>query len=239
MNLDKNTKDKVIKDFIDFYNKENKENTSLEDWNIEEEEVKSDLYTDKGIVLHFESKEYNEEYDVMDESTREIRAVNFLYSLFEEDPENFVNWDNIGGIESYVSDIAVEDIRDALKEYFESDANEMLSDRRDYEDELEQIAKNYGLNPDDSDFAYDYADARVSDLFSDSDVIAEYIDMFGESEFKDFIFKYSEKYVDMDRLFETILQNDGYGPSLATYDGEELELPGTINGKIWFVYRIN
>ena len=37
MNLDKTTKDKVIKDFIESYNKKHRENTSLIDWDIKEE----------------------------------------------------------------------------------------------------------------------------------------------------------------------------------------------------------
>ena len=229
----------LIEKFIEWYNKKYRENTSLTDWDIKEEEIKSYLSaTDKGIIFHFELKKYDEEYDVMDKETAKIAAYNQLFNIVLHEYPEFYDYSKIGGLGSYVSNIAIEDIRDVLEELFESDANEMLSDRKTHERTLNEFAKKYGLNPDDSDFASDYADARVSDL-SNRDVIKEYINTFGEDKFKEFIFKYPKKYVDMNKLFEAILKNDGYGHYLSFYDGSESKLPKTINGKTWFVYRIN
>ena len=228
----------LIEKFIEWYNKKYRENTSLADWSIKGKEVKSKLYTGKGIIFHFELKNNDEEYDVMDKETAKIAAYNQLFNIVLHEFPEFYDYDEIGGLKSYLTNTAIEDIRDALEEYFESDANEMLSDRQTHEETFKEIAKEYGLNPDDSDFASDYADARVSDL-SDSVVIREYVDTFGEDNFKEFIFKYPKKYVDMDKLFEAILKNDGYGPYLSFYDGSEFKLPNNINGKTWFVYRTN
>ena len=228
----------LIEEFIEWYNKKYRKNTSLADWDIKEEEIKSYLSTDKGIILHFKLKTQDDEYDVMDKYTAKIAAYNQLFHIVLHEFPEFYDYSEIGGLESYLTNTAIEDIRDALEEYFESDANEMLSDRKTHEKTFKEIAKNYGLNPDDSDFASDYADARVSDL-SNSDVIAEYIDAFGEDKFKEFIFKHPIKYVDMDKLFGAILKNDGYGPYLSFYDGSEFKLPNNINGKTWFVYRTN
>ena len=229
----------LIEEFIEWYNKKYRKNTSLTDWDIEEEEIKSYLSaTDKGIILHFKLKTEDEEYDVMDKETAKIAAFNQLFHIFLHEFPEYYDYNEIGGLESYLTNTAIEDIRDALEEYFESDANVMLSDRETHEETFKEIAKEYGLNPDDSDFASDYADARVSDL-SDKAALREYVDTFGEDEFKEFIFKYPTKYVDMDKLFEAILKNDGYGPYLSFYDGSEFKLPNNINGKTWFVYRTN
>ena len=229
----------LIEKFIEWYNKKYRKNTSLTDWSVKGKEVKSyQSYTGKGTIFQFELKNHDEEYDVMDKETAKIAAYNQLFHIVLHEYPEFYDYSEIGGLESYVSNIAIEDIRDALEEYFESDANEMLSDRKTHEETFKEIAKKYGLNPDDSDFASDYADACVSDL-SDKAVLREYIDVFGEDNFKEFIFKYPKKYVDMNKLFEAILKNDGYGPYLSFYDGSEFKLPNTINGKTWFVYRTN
>ena len=174
----------------------------------------------------------------MDRYTAKIAAYNQLFHIFLHEFPEYYDYNEIGGLESYLTNTAIKDIRNILKEMFENNVNDMLSNKKRYENELKEIAKNYELNSDDSDFAYDYANIRVSDL-SDKDVLREYINMFGEDKFKEFIFKYPEKYTDMNKLFEAILKNDGYGPYLSFYDGSESKLPNTINGKTWFSYRMN
>lgn len=108
-------------------------------------------------------------------------------------------------------------------EWFEEDENGKLT-----------IVKSIGDGSDAIYDAEDFFDAFVESLDSDyEDSYEWFVDNFGESELGYYIENGSLS-IDFDQLAEDVIQYDGRGNSLSSYDGEEHELDGD-----YYAYRVN
>jgi len=121
--------------------------------------------------------------------------------------------------EAYYDDLDEEDaiqelinlkIIEETEEYFEVD--------EDGDVDLTLPKFNY------QDYQDDYVDTMMDSL---DDVVEEMISQYGESEL--------ENYIDIDKLAKCIIDTDGRGATLASYDSTERE--EVINGKTYYVYR--
>lgn len=250
--IDSYLKNKIIEAFIKLYTDVERIHISKNDVRIiSEKEVHSPFDNSKGSILQVEVKDVDVDededyqtlglgiYNIMDRDTAKITAYSYynnIYDIYENNLQDFIDFDTIGGIENFITSKGFQDIRNILINRYEADTNEMLENKEIYKDELQEISKKYNLDIDDSDFGFDYAEKYIKSL-SNRDIISEMIEM--EGDFKSFLkFLTKESYIDMKKLFDSIIDFDGYGPILAQYDGEELEFPGTINGKTYYAFRI-
>ena len=77
-----------------------------------------------------------------------------------------------------------------------------------------------------------YVDYLNSFIF---DPITEFIKEYGFEEFNRVVSEHD--LIDIDSLAETVVEVDGRGNSLATYDGKEREIES--NGEWFYIYRTN
>ncbi len=96
-----------------------------------------------------------------------------------------------------------------------------LADEDDYDDYIEQGTE--ALMNDNKDYYGTYAKA--------------YLDEFGKDAFKDFVEAHGDNVINYDDMAEDIVDTDGMGNSLATYDGVEHEV--SVNGTDYYIFRTN
>lgn len=118
-----------------------------------------------------------------------------------------INFDNIGGIEQFVDTGWFDDAKRESAEFYVSDIKESEPER--YKEEFGDLSEE---------------DAVEQFLAGEeADSIEWYINNFGKEDFNSIV---KEKgLVDLDALAEAITDADGPANELASYDGEEIELP--------------
>lgn len=194
----------LIEKFIEWYNKENKEETVAEDWDFEKE-------TDK---VHVTSKEYNEEYDIYDDydSAKDVAFENFK-AIFDDIGWDLFNKSKIGYISSYLTDDAEEELRkDAENELY------MVWDEMSDSDK-EEIAEEYGFDWEASNADQLYADEILSKYRYPSEYWEEFL---GEEDFVEMC-KQNPDWMDMEKLFNEVVMSDDIGSNLNSYDGNYSE----------------
>ena len=195
----------LIEKFIEWYNKENKEETIAEDWDFEKESDK----------VHVTSKEYNEEYDIYDDydSAKDVAFENFK-DIFDDLGWDLFNKSHIGYIGSYLTDDAEEDLRkDAENDLYDQWNNEMSdSFKQDFADD-----EDFDWEDDDADQLY--ADAILSKYRYPSEYWEE---LLGEDDFVEMC-KQNPDWIDLEKLFNDVVLSDGIGPNLNSYDGDYSE----------------
>lgn len=188
------------------------------------------------------------DYLVLTEDEASDLALEEVKALLEEEGVDILNADNID-IDSFVEE---DWFRDALEESNQYYAEDILSEGDDtYDNRLVYECYSNDLISDD-DFGLDEEgeiDYTRCQLDSDEliemyveylnnlikDPIREFIDDFGSKEFNRAVKEYG--LVDMDALAKEVINLDGRGISLATYDGEEREIKS--NGEWFYIYRTN
>lgn len=208
------------------------------------------IFTDKGDYILCEVD--GEEYQIYnDHSYAEQAAIEYTKELLTDDTD-YERWYDMFGdevfdtdsleeffqedYENYAEDIESEngehgnrlfdELIDAgliedTEEYFELTKNE--DDDSDFEPELDYDSPLFDVD----DMKREFAEQRVNDI--DGDYVGEYINNFGKVGL--------ENYLDMDLLAEKIVDSDGCGNSLSSYDGKEIETD--IDGTTLWIYRIN
>ena len=182
-------------------------------------EVKESEYDDNTFIV--EGKEYQILTDEEADEAHEEYISNFIddcgISAFTPYAQRYIienymdkSWFNEAMIESYES--YVEDIK------LESSSD------KDFENRLEEEISDTGCEDEES-----YVEYLCSQY---SDGVEWYIDNFGEADF----FKICKEtcHLDISGISEFCIREDGRGHSLATYDGNELELDDN-----YYAYKLN
>lgn len=195
----------LIEKFIEWYNKENQEETVAEDWDFKKE---SDN-------VHVSSKEYNEEYDIYDDydSAKDVAFENFK-AIFDDLGWDLFNKSKIGYISSYLTDDAEEELRkDAENDLYDQWNDEMTdSSKQDFADD-----EDFDWEASDADQLY--ADAVLSKYRYPSEYWEE---LLGEDDFEKMC-KENPNWLDMEKLFNEIVMSDSIGSNLNSYDGDYSE----------------
>lgn len=195
----------LIEKFIEWYNKENREETVAEDWDFEKESDK----------VHVSSKEYNEEYDIYDDydSAKDVAFENFK-AIFDDLGWDLFNKSKIGYISSYLTDDAEEELR--------KDAENDLYDQ--WNDEMSDSFKQEFADDEDFDWEADDADQLYADaILSKYRYPSEYWEeLLGEEDFEKMC-KENPDWLDMEKLFNEIVMSDDIGSNLNSYDGNYSE----------------
>lgn len=159
----------------------------------------------RGTSITFGSEEY---YCYADYDDAEEAAKESVKELLDSEGISFINFDNIGGIEQYVDTDWFDDAKRESAEFYVSDIKES---------EPERYKEEFG------DLDEDDAVEKYLDEYCESDSIEWYINNFGKSEFDEIVV--NNNLVDLDELAKDCIDADGPAHELASYDGEEIELP--------------
>lgn len=151
----------------------------------------------------------------------------------EEYIKNFIDDCGVSGFTEFAQEYILEECLDAswfdeaMKESYENYASDIEnedSDNEEYENRLEEEMADAGCEDEDS---------FVEHLCSSYDSgVQWYKDNFGDSDFSEAINKHCS--IDIGKVSEFCIEHDGRGHSLASYDGDELELADD-----YYAYRIN
>lgn len=157
-----------------------------------------------GICVTFGDEEY---YCYEDYSDAEEASTESIKDLLETEGVDFIQFDNIGGIEQFLD---VDWFKDAQRE----DAESYVSDIK--ESEPERYKEEFG------DIDEEDAVEKCLEDWGD-DYIQWFKDNFGDKEMFSVIKEHG--LIDLDALAEACTEADGPANELARYDGKEIELP--------------
>ena len=211
-----------------------------------------EIYDNTFIVNDEDSEFYEQEFVVYTDYEADEAVKEDLENIIEE-----LGWVVNLPIEDYVrNDTWFDDAKHESNEFY---ARDIMSESDDvYESRFVAECVDRGIIPTDdgwfeededgkltivklidgtSDAIYDaedFFDEFVESLDSDyEDSYEWFVDNFGESELGYYIENGSLS-IDFDQLAEDVIQYDGRGNSLSSYDGEEHELDGD-----YYAYRVN
>lgn len=182
-------------------------------------------------------KSGDEEYAVASNEQEVYNAVvEEVESIFNDVGYDAFNWDNMGGIENFVSsewfDDAhlesnvsyAEDIYKSDVSRFKEEATELGLDINSPEYNLDELG----------DHSKAFEDFALRMKRSEGNSVKWFIDNFGKDAFKDVV-KSGKVYVDLKAVADEVINLDGAGHVLSIYDGNEVEQQ--VNGKTYFLYR--
>lgn len=169
-----------------------------------EDAVVEDYAPGNGLCVTFGNEEY---YCYADYSEAENASNEGVKGLLEEEGVSFIHFENIGGIEQFLDVDWFKDAQREDAEFYVSDIKESEPER--YKEEFGDIDEEDAVEKCLADWGDDY--------------IQWFKDNFGEKEF-DTVIK-ENNLVDLDALAAAITEADGPANELASYDGEEIELP--------------
>lgn len=182
-------------------------------------------------------KSGDEEYAVASNEQEVYNAVvEEVESIFNDVGYDAFNWDNMGGIENFVSsewfDDAhlesnvsyAEDIYKSDISRFKEEATELGLDVNSPEYNLDELG----------DHSKAFEDFALRMKRSEGNSVKWFIDNFGKDAFKDVV-KSGKVYVDLKAVADEVISLDGAGHVLSIYDGNEVEQQ--VNGKTYFLYR--
>lgn len=158
----------------------------------------------KGICVTFGDEEY---FCYEDYSDAEEASTESVKDLLETEGVDFIQFDNIGGIEQFLD---VDWFKDAQRE----DAESYVSDIK--ESEPERYKEEFG------DIDEEDAVEKCLEDWGD-DYIQWFKDNFGDKEMFSVIKEHG--LIDLDALAAACTEADGPANELARYDGKEIELP--------------
>ena len=157
-----------------------------------------------GICVTFGDEEY---YCYADKDDAEAAAQEGVKDFLEMEGIAGIRFENIGGIEQFLDVDWFKDAQREDAEFYVSDIKESEPER--YKEEFGDIDEEDAVEKCLADWGDDY--------------IQWFKDNFGEKEL-DTVIK-ENNLVDLDALAEAITDADGPANELASYDGEEIELP--------------
>lgn len=213
------------------------------------EEAYEAIYDEFEVKCSYSNNEFESnvgDYFVFDDyDDAEAKAIEYEESLI----------DDIGIPEQYAEDedfVDVDWFNDAMKESYESYCEDIANESSvEYENRLVEECMDAG-RIDDTDFEedefgdpdynrcivdeYELVD-RLSDYMCDSyrNGVQWYIENFGESDFAEAC-KYHGLY-DNEAFAKFVVDTDGCGSALASYDGDEIEF--RFNDDTYWMYRTN
>lgn len=160
----------------------------------------------------------NEEYIVFyDEDDAIKAAVDETMDILDDVGIEGIKFENMGqGIEDFINDSQFEDI-------WEENAQATIDEMSDREKR-----RQYGTDDDE-----EILDQMREDAVGEGFYVQWFIDNFGKEELNDMI-KHNRVQFNMKKLAEEIVDTDGAANSLASYDGEEIDLGDGI-----LAYRVN
>ena len=109
------------------------------------------------------------------------------------------------------------------------DAKNILEEAYSDEDKVNWLQKNNWIGVD----TESVCDAISDDEYTFTD-IDEYVSMFGSKASEAISYNFIKYYIDEDEIAQYVIDCDGIAHSLATYDGNEIELDSEL-----YAYRIN
>lgn len=157
-----------------------------------------------GVCVTFGNEEY---YCYADYNDAEEASNEGVKGLLEEEGVSFIRFENLGGIEQFLDVDWFKDAQREDAEFYVSDIKESEPER--YKEEFGDIDEEDAVEKCLEDWGDDY--------------IQWFKDNFGEKEFDTAVKE--NNLVDLDALAEAITDADGPANELASYDGEEIELP--------------
>ena len=215
-----------------------------------EAEAMKDLFLTLGMDNNY--GDYYEcdggEYLVFDdEDAADVAAEESVAQLIDD-----IGFTGIQGWEDFVQEDWFED---AMRESFESYAEDIASEDSDkFESRLVEECYDRGLIDDDDfydrDGEIDYTDCFRYDTYALQNMLAEdmvsdelihgyaskwYVDNFGEEDFNNVCV--DNGLVDIDEISKYVVRSDGAANTLASYDGQEHTYD--LDGITYFIYRTN
>ena len=238
--IDNKIKDQIVDHFVDYYNDEYGEEYTKDNFSVESLKVEHPFNHNTYDMVGITCDETDEEFIIANEDAREAFGYVKLDELLNDmGIGDFLDW-NRTYVEDYLTKDAIDSLRQQVEEFFFDNITEMLDNKEDYEGELADLSIEYGISLDDKNFAYDTAEKKT-EAMSDDEIFDYYKEINGISSNAEFAKNlYKQNFIDIRKLFDYIFECDGYGPTLAIYDGEEIDLSGApINGEYYSIYRQN
>lgn len=222
--------------------------TALREYLVDEEKATEEELSE--ITSAYRDEEFETPYGdylVLTEDEASDLALEEVKTFLEEKGVEALDLTVIGGLEPFVEEGW---FRDALEESNQYYAEDILSESdRTYDNRLVKECYSNGLISDDDfeldeDGEIDYTRCKLDsneliELYVDYlnsfifDPITEFMSNYGLEEFERAVRKHD--LIDIDSLAERVVEVDGRGNSLATYDGEEREIES--NGEWFYIYR--
>lgn len=224
--------------------------TALREYLVDEEKATEEELSE--ITSAYRDEEFETPYGdylVLTEDEASNLALEEVKTFLEEEGVGALDLTTIGGLEPFVEEGW---FRDALEESNQFYVEDILSESdRTYDNRLVEECYSNGLISDDDfemdeDGEIDYTKCQLDsdeliELYVDYlnsfifDPITEFIKEYGFEEFNRVVSEHD--LIDIDSLAETVVEVDGRGNSLATYDGKEREIES--NGEWFYIYRTN
>jgi len=196
---------------------------------VSRDEYKIIVSDDSEYIITTEKNAEQYAYDIARSTVKDMGLESFsedyvwhiVYNFCDEDDlERIVRESIESDIEDeYNDDDMIEDLLDELEERISS------FDRSKYEDEEGNIKEDLSID----DILKDYRDELIEDRLNDQSFIDYLIDIYGEGKS---LLKFIENNVNInwDDVIEDMIETDGLGHFLSSYDGELHYLDGKYVG---------
>ncbi len=196
---------------------------------VSRDEYKIVVYDDNEYIITTEKNAEQYAYDIARSTVKDMGLESFSEDYVWHIVYNFCDQDDLERIvrdciESdieveYDDDDRIEDLLDELEERISS------FDRSKYEDEEGNIKEDLSID----DILKDYRDELIEDRLNDQSFIDYLIDIYGEGKS---LLKFIENNVNInwDDVIEDMIETDGLGHFLSSYDGELHYLDGKYVG---------
>jgi len=196
---------------------------------VSRDEYKIIVSDDNEYTITTEENAEQYAYDIARANVKEMGLESFSKDYVWHVVYNFCDEDDLERIvrESIESDIENEYDDDGMIEDLLDELEERISsfDRSEYEDEEGNIKEDLSID----DILKDYRDELIEDRLTDKNFIDYLIDIYGEGKS---LLKFIENNVNInwDDVIEDMIETDGLGNFLSSYDGELHYLEGKYVG---------
>lgn len=186
----------------------------------------------------FDSKEY---FVFWSKKSAEDYAIERVKELFEQagigGKEDIERYNNLFGSKVFDVDAMQKELEESYRSYYrylkESDAIEELLNHNVIKDDEEYFYLDEDDNPDHDrpkfdyrDYSEEYVEKAINNIY---DIVDEFITNYGIEGIED--------YMDLDKLAELIVDEDGRGNVISTYDGKEIH--ESVDDEEYYIYRMN
>lgn len=186
----------------------------------------------------FDSKEY---FVFWSKKSADNYAIDREKELFEQDgvggKEDIDRYNNLFGDKVFDVDAMQKELEESYRSYYrylkESDAIEELLNHNVIKDDEEYFYLDEDDNPDHDrpKFNYrDYTEEYVEKVIDNiNDIVDEFITNYG--------IEGIEEYMDLEKLAEVIVDEDGRGEVISPYNGKEIH--ESVDDEDYYIYRMN
>ncbi|WQJ53883.1 MAG: hypothetical protein [Wendovervirus sonii] len=198
---------------IDIYEWRNQCKIALGDYyNLTEEESINYIDYNNNHIFTYN----DEEWFVFNsyESAKDF-AIKYELSIMEdENVFDYINFDQLGGLEQYVDKQWFDEWMEEDYQTYIDDIQSESASSDDYKNRLEEEMAEAGCE-NKEDFLEHLIDTA-------GDSIEHFMDLFGKKEFGDVVKE--KNLIDLQSLAEDVIEENGISNTLASYDGNEVEL---------------